>query len=172
MRLLFSAEGDWLTLDNANPLEGWSMPEVEASGKSHGVNAEDIFGCLFYHVKKEFEKFACQLRDLDITIHVTGFDATSLSKIIAGGLGRPFGLQCFDRVETSNVADYIGVSQVLEDWSPLLNRDNKHAALLVYFMNWHVNQHGATAYSDTTALEPLIRRASSVLVSHLVKVFT
>ncbi|KZP09098.1 hypothetical protein FIBSPDRAFT_900738 [Athelia psychrophila] len=65
-RLLFASDGEWLTLDSANPLEGWDISAVLASGKSHGINPNDIYGCLFFHVKDEFEEFARRIERFDI----------------------------------------------------------------------------------------------------------
>lgn len=151
-------------MDNAIPLNGWPIPDVQASGKRHGVNLHDIYGCLFFHVKDEFENFARRLRDFDITIHVTAFDARTISKIISLDEFKPFGKNCFDRIETSNIADTIGIPQVLEDWGPLLNKRNKHATLLIYLMNWTLKQANATVFSDTNARVSLIGHVCSVLV--------
>jgi len=162
-RLLFSPEGDWLTLDNANPLYGWDTSAIWSSGSRYGVDPADVYGCLFFHVKDQFREFARRVRDFRIDIHLTQFDATLLSQGIAQGMLQPFEDNCFDRVETSNLADYIGTPRLLNDWGPLLNRQNKHATLLMYFMNWHTKQPGATAKSDSLASMRLLERAALAL---------
>ena len=53
---------------------------------------------------------------------------------------------CFDRIETSNVADYIGLDRVVDDWSPLLSRESCDASLLAYTMNWHAQQNDAPGF--------------------------
>jgi len=63
-------------------------------------------------------------------------DARHLPETILKGPLEPFRTSCFDRIETSNVADYVTVPRILNDWGPLLNRQNRHAALLMYLMNW------------------------------------
>ena len=123
------------------------MSAVRASGVRHGIHPNDIYGCLFFHVKDEFEEFARRIERYKIDIHLTQFDATALSETVSKGLMKPWGPGCFDRIETSNMADYIGPAEVIDSWGPLINKRNKHATLLMYFMNWHVHQPGA-AYED------------------------
>lgn len=163
-RLLFSAEGHWLTQDSASPLFGWDMTAVRASGKRHGVPDSDICGCLFFHVKDEFLRFATRVKDGNINIFVTPFDACGISQTIPLGLFLPFHANCFDRIETSNMADYIGVERVLRDWGPLLKKTNKYATLLVYFMNWPIGQPSA-AIDHRKLHKNLFLRTGSVLVS-------
>lgn len=151
-------------MDDAIPLNGWSVPAVQASGKRHGVNPNDIYGCLFFHVKDEFKNFARRLRDYDITIHITAYDARTISKNISLDEFKPFGKNCFDRIETSNIADTMGIPRVLEDWGPLLNKRNKHATLLIYLMNWTLKQANATVLLDANARISLMGHILPVLV--------
>jgi len=162
-RLLFSAEGRWLTMDHMNPLNGWAIPPVQMSGKLHGVDPDDIFGCLFFHVKDQFKEFARRIRDFNINIHLAQYDARVISQAIPEGIFQPFGKNCFDRIETSNLADYIGIPRVLGDWAPLLNRRNKHAALLLYSMNWHQNRKNTKVSEDREATGPVLLRVADVL---------
>jgi len=58
----------------------------------------------------------------------------------SGGLGL-HGLPkstCFDRIDVSNIIDseYVGISNVLADWTPLLSKTNRCATILGYSMNW------------------------------------
>lgn len=88
-----------------------------------------------------------------------------------------FGINpAFDRIETSNIADYAGIRSVLQDWSAVLNRENKHAVVLVYLMNWVMKQPGASVtfgmmgegmglnLKGFTNVKALIERTSSMLV--------
>ncbi|KAJ2921112.1 hypothetical protein H1R20_g15980, partial [Candolleomyces eurysporus] len=50
---LFSLEGKWLQTDYADPLEGWDAEEVIESGKAHGTQAEDIYGCLYFFLSTQ-----------------------------------------------------------------------------------------------------------------------
>jgi hypothetical protein len=163
--LLFSAGGEWLTLDNANPLQGWDIASVCASGRRHGIDPNDIYGCLLFHVKDEFAEFARRIKNFDIEIYMTQFDAMMLSQMISSENFEPFHKGCFDRVETSNVADYIGPGRIIGDWGPLLNRQNKHATLLMHFMNWHMTQQdGQYEGSDMKNMRSLMERTATALV--------
>ncbi|XP_071945936.1 uncharacterized protein [Antedon mediterranea] len=42
----------------------------------------------------------------------------------------------FDRITTSNIADYIGIKALLSTLRPLLSTTNKHAVLITETMNW------------------------------------
>ncbi|XP_071945937.1 uncharacterized protein [Antedon mediterranea] len=44
----------------------------------------------------------------------------------------------FDRITTSNIADYIGIKVLLSTLRPLLSTTNKHAVLITETMNWIV----------------------------------
>lgn len=168
LRLLFAADGEWLNLDNADPLHGWDVAAVYASGKRHGVDSTDIYGCLFFHVKDEFEEFARRIKRFHADIYMTQFDARILSEMIPEGIIKAFGPTCFDRVETSNMADYIGPAEVIDNWGPLLNRRNKHVTLLVYFMNWHLQQPGGQLDSEKGAkkiFDTIMSQTALALVS-------
>jgi hypothetical protein len=123
-------------MDSASPLAGWDLTSVFASGKRHGVDRNDVYGCLFFHVRDELREFGRRVRDFNIDFHLTQLPASGLSRGIRMGVFPPFHLGCFDRVETSNMVDSFGVATVLSDWAPLMNRQNEYATLLMYFMNW------------------------------------
>lgn len=140
VRLLFSSKGYWLLRDSENPLSGWDVAAVRRSGCVHGVDAADVYGGLFFHIKDEFIEFATRFRKFDIGITLTLSDAHDLSKSIPRGLVPPFHKFCFDRIETSNMADFATIPRILDDWSPLLNRQNKDASLLMSLMNWQQDE--------------------------------
>lgn len=122
--------------DSDNPLFGWDVSAVLASGRLHGLPAADLYGCLFFHIKDQFIKFATRIRNFSINITMSIFDAGDLAKIILKGGLAPFNSSCFDMIETSNVADYITIPRILKDWGPLLNRQDPRATLLINLMNW------------------------------------
>ncbi|KNZ72407.1 hypothetical protein J132_03373 [Termitomyces sp. J132] len=135
-RLMFSSSGDWLLRDSDSPLHGWDMTLVFAHGEKCGLNRADSYGCLFFYLKNELSNFAKRLRDCRIDTTMTMFDATALPSVLSSSSLEPFSPGCFDRIETSNVADYISAPRILRDWAPLLNRSNKFAAILIDFLNW------------------------------------
>ncbi|KAJ3999912.1 hypothetical protein F5050DRAFT_1734787 [Lentinula boryana] len=175
-RLLFTASGKWVSMDSANPLFSWNVNEVVKSGQAHGLDKADIYGCLFFHVKAQFLEFARRVEKLHIDIHVSQLDARVASALLQKGQMNPtlFGINPkFDRIETSNMADYAGIPSVLQDWSPVLNRGNKNAVVLVYLMNWVTKQPGAS-YSMMAAgaqmgpmgrmnMKDIVERTSSML---------
>jgi hypothetical protein len=155
-------------MDSSNPLAGWDVATVLASGQRHGVDPADVYGCLHFHVRDIFKEFAKKIQNLNIHIHITQFDAHALSLYVQSGHFNPFGKNCFDRVETSNIADYVGAAAVIKDWGNLLSRRNKHAALLMYFMNWYVKETGGDLpYNDSRVMRPLLAKTAAALVSSL-----
>ncbi|KAG6915707.1 hypothetical protein DXG01_010301 [Tephrocybe rancida] len=135
-RLLYTPKGEWLLRDDATPLQGWDMSLVFAYGQRYGVDRADAYGCLFFYLKNELSTFAKRLRGCRINITMTMADATALPKAIAAHTLPPFSPGCFDRIETSNLADYISAPSILRGWAPFLNRGNKCASILINFMNW------------------------------------
>lgn len=165
--LLFSSSGEWLTKDDASPLFGWNAVDVQQSGKRHGLDPVDIFGSLFFHVKDELIKFASRVRDFDITIHISQFTAKFISQQIPKGTIRPFRADSkFDRVETSNVCDYVGIPEVINDWAPLMNRKNKYSTLLMYTMNWILQQPDGSIKVDASRL---MHRQSNPEISQMLQ---
>ncbi|KAJ7065419.1 hypothetical protein C8F01DRAFT_1248990 [Mycena amicta] len=145
-RLLFSAQGAWLVPEDANPLFGWDVSGVKYSGIKHGASADDILGCLFFHVKHELREFAKRVRDLRIDIHVTSFDAGLLAKGISVGALPAFEDASFDRVVTANLVDTMGMRACLADWGPLLNRQNRSASILMRTKAWQT--HGQSQHQQ------------------------
>ncbi|PPQ96108.1 hypothetical protein CVT26_004742 [Gymnopilus dilepis] len=149
---LFSPEGEWLQDDLAYPLDEWNMEDVIAKGKAHGCPPADLFGCLYFYLSSQLRTFLSHLRNPDVTLSFKFFqrDPHVLAKEIREGkyefLGIP-GDIVFDRVDFGDVADredsqYAdigdgrGMAGVLEDWGPLLNRNNPSATILGYSANW------------------------------------
>ncbi|KAH7878231.1 uncharacterized protein C8R40DRAFT_1067263 [Lentinula edodes] len=175
-RLLFTASGKWVTMDNANPLSSWDVNEVLKTGQAYGLDHADIYGCLFFHVKAQFTEFARRVEKFHIDIHVSQLDAHVASGLLQKGELNPdlFGINpAFDRIETSNIADYAGIPSILQDWSAVLNRENKHAVVLVYLMNWVMKRPGASFsmmgegmglnLKGSTNVKVLLERTSSML---------
>ena len=97
-------------------------------------------------------------------------DARDLAVDIGRNVYAPhFTSGCFDRIETSNVADYIGLDRVVDDWSPLLSRESCDASLLAYTMNWHAQQNDAPGFerfmpSSKDGKDVQIERTSRAMV--------
>ncbi|KAJ7066814.1 hypothetical protein B0H15DRAFT_794317 [Mycena belliarum] len=151
-RLIFSAEGKWLTMDDANPLFGWDLGPVFECGARYGATRADSYGCLFFYLKEQFAKFARRVKDFELDITLSQTEAHALSRAIAADSVPNFSNVRFDRIETSNMADSFGARQIISDWAPLLNRENPHAVLLVNFMNWILKQPNSRARDDLRLL--------------------
>lgn len=155
--------------DSDNPISGWDVAAVQKSGYTYGVDPADVYGSLFFHVKDEFIKFATHFRNFKISITLTQFDALDLPRCIVEGMLQPFHKSCFDRIETSNLADYVTIPYILDDWSPLLNRQNKHATLMMSLMNWR--QKEGLFESGLKMDKGTTQKYASIIVSrfHVVK---
>lgn len=135
------------------------MAAVLSSGAQYGVPKKDWYGSLFYHVKAQFIEFARRIRDMNITIYITGYNARDLAKMIATDGLFPQFKDGFDRIDTSNIADphYLGLPAVVEDWGQLLRRNNPHATLSLQFINWiTVQENSSPSLSrlrDTASLQ-------------------
>lgn len=138
------------------------MGSVQTSGIRHGAATEDIMGCLFFHVKDELREFARRIKEFHIDIHLTQFDPRVLGKGISAGMVSPFGDGCFDRIETSNMVDYVGVRSCLSNWGPLLNGENRHASILMHSKTWHTTLPNATAQSNPRTLEMLMQKCQKL----------
>ncbi|KAH6906714.1 hypothetical protein BKA70DRAFT_1286691 [Coprinopsis sp. MPI-PUGE-AT-0042] len=145
---LFSPQCLWLQKDFADPLQGWNVDEVVQAGKKHGTTSEDLYGCLYFFLTDELQKFARRLQKFSISFLVTALDARVLPEVIREDVYSAHGLPStvlFDRIAVSNIIDdgYVGLRAVLSTWEPLLARKPK-ATIVGYFMNWEQEQKDAT----------------------------
>ena len=113
-----------------------SIDDVLKSGKAHGAQPEDIFGCFYFHVSAELHTFVKRLKEWKIAFYVTLADAALLPSLLETGKLASWPTK-FDRIEVSNIFDpnYLGVAKVVEAWGPLLN-ETEWAVLLGGCQNW------------------------------------
>ncbi|EIN11297.1 hypothetical protein PUNSTDRAFT_42604 [Punctularia strigosozonata HHB-11173 SS5] len=159
-RFMFSRNAEWLTRDAECPLYGWDARDCVATGREHGCTPEDIFGCFYFHVKNELAEFARRLRRFKLDVRITSSDALALADVIKARSDpflAPFWPPRFDRVETSNVSDYVGIRRMLEGWGSLLNPADPHAAMLMYSMNWRAP--GQADLEDDVLDGPIMKRS-------------
>jgi hypothetical protein len=69
--------------DNADPLDGWSLKEVEDS--SSGPAAADIYGKLFYYIRAVLRTFLLRLSGLQVSFQLFHMDASDLPDHLEGG---------------------------------------------------------------------------------------
>ncbi|KAG5651573.1 hypothetical protein H0H81_008221 [Sphagnurus paluster] len=153
-RLMYTCNGDWLGHAGTNPLFGWTLSEVIASGAKHGVDAADIMGCLFFHVKRELMEFAHRMKEFHVNIQLTQFNLQVLSKAISIGALPGFKYACFDRVELPDITDRgDNISETLMNWAPLLNRGNRNSCILMHSKKWHRSQPKAALQSNPRTID-------------------
>ncbi|KAJ3820809.1 hypothetical protein F5880DRAFT_908199 [Lentinula raphanica] len=159
-RLMFSSQGQWLfRADILNPFQGWDSTSVQLSRAKYSmVDSADIFGCLFFHLKSQFHRFASQVKDLHINFVLTQFDSRILAKGIMDGVIPIFEGGCFDRIDTRDMMDEIGIGECLREWGPLLNCENPHASLLMHSRAWHDQRPYALARCNSHAVLTLFMR--------------
>jgi hypothetical protein len=68
--------------DNADPLNGWSLKEVEAT--SSGPAGADVYGKLFYHVRTVLRAFLLRLSGLQVSFRLLQMDASKLRDDLNG----------------------------------------------------------------------------------------
>ncbi|KNZ72409.1 hypothetical protein J132_03375 [Termitomyces sp. J132] len=146
-RLMYTAGGDWLGHAGVNPLKGWNVSDVLATGAKYAVDSADIIGCLFFHVKEELMEFTRRIKEFYIDLHVTQFSPPLLSKGISIGVFPAFAEGCFDRVDTADITDREGIPELLADWGP---------------MQWHRNRPNTTAQSNPCSAVMLIERCKKL----------
>lgn len=168
-RSLFDHNADWLGNDIADPLHGWSAEAVLSSGANYGVPKADWYGSLFYHVKAQFIEFARRVRDMDITIYVTAYDARDLAKMIAVDGLFPSFEGGFDRIDTSNLADHnhLGISTVVKDWGKLLRQTNPRATLSLQFTNWGFQQNSLSPDIDQFTDATFVYAFNTAMLSYV-----
>jgi len=136
-----------------------SIPAIIDTGKAHGAHPEDIYGCLYFFLRKELRTFASRLRTFSSSFTVLSGNACRLPRVIHENSLSEFKLPSsikFDRIDVSNILDanYVGLRDVLTLWGPLL-KESRSAAIVGYFMNWTLSQNGGNA---TTAGRDAIKR--------------
>ncbi|CAA9965929.1 DUF4470 multi-domain protein [Pyrenophora teres f. maculata] len=125
----FFVEKDvWPMRDDADPLAGWSYNEYITHSKAA---KNDVYGTFFNFLRSLFMEFCKQIHSVKIAFTLFDVDAVKLPSYLTD--------ITFDRIEVSNVCDrgYIGASQTLEAFSPMLKAktENPHATLIMLFLN-------------------------------------
>jgi hypothetical protein len=135
---MYSSTGQWRLMDSSLVSDGWDIGAALKTGEACGASPMDLYGCLFFYIKSRLREFASRVQKFCVHIRVTQLDASILSEYLSNNRLSTFWKTpaFFDRIETSNVADYVTVQRVIVDWAEMLNRDNPHACLMVCSMNW------------------------------------
>jgi hypothetical protein len=133
-------------MSDASPLRGWDLPDAVRTGERHGCVPQDVVGCLFFHVKQQYAELGKRLRSMNISIALSCADALVLPQLLKSMDYPPdHTFTTFDRVDLSNVGDFVPAPSLLRAWSPMLNSENRHAALTMHFTNWWMFAPRSTA---------------------------
>ncbi|KAF4500706.1 hypothetical protein FAGAP_3069 [Fusarium agapanthi] len=124
----FQFGGTWPMQDSADPVEGWSLGEVEKT--PIGLATSDVYGKLFYYIRSMIKRFLDRVCKSTVAFQLLQVDAVELDDELEGS---------FDRIEVSNVSDsgYPGIRLTFALMAPLLREPsiNPHATLITLFMN-------------------------------------
>ncbi|KAH7182258.1 uncharacterized protein B0J16DRAFT_356302 [Fusarium flagelliforme] len=121
----FQTADRWPMYDNADPLNGWSAKDIEAT--STGLATSDIYGKMYYYVRGVLEAFLGGMSSRTAAIEPLQVDASDLPSHL--------NINSFDRIEV--YAGYLGIHKTVGIMSPLLRSPsiNSHATLITSFMN-------------------------------------
>ncbi|KAF5026431.1 hypothetical protein F66182_1496 [Fusarium sp. NRRL 66182] len=149
----FQTADSWPMHDNADPLNGWSVKEVETT--SSGLATSDIYGKLFNHVRFLLNAFLERISSSSVAFELFQVDASELPGHLEN--------RSFDRIEVSNISDggYLGIHQTVGIMSPLLQapNNNPHATLITLFMNLvDENMTEQDQRADATMQSPSTKR--------------
>lgn len=145
---------DWIVPDCIDPTDGWDMNKVLEFGKSINLPKNDLMGNLYFYVRDRLCKVANLFQTNQLTFDIYCQDACELAKICLKQVMK------FDRIDVSNICDdnYLGLDQILTDWSPLLNDKNKYSALITCFINWRSLQNQWSFETNLGETEKLIQK--------------
>ena len=143
-------------------LKHTSVSAVVQTGKAHGAHQEDIYGCLYFFLSEQLRMCAQRICEIKMSFSLFASDARLLPKGIREGVisagGIPPSIR-FDRIEVSNIfdANYVGINDVLLNWSPLMAEGNA-SVIVGYFMNWFAIQEDSRAQNTSKNITLSIMR--------------
>ncbi|KAI9339359.1 hypothetical protein BDR26DRAFT_862298 [Obelidium mucronatum] len=132
-KFLFHPIHGFNMFDSCEKLDGWNQEQVLESGKQAGCSSNDLYGCLFFHVRQQLVSFISKIAKHKIVFHFSCQNALNLATSMTAQ-----NLLC-DRIWVSNISDqnYVGLTAVKRTFLPLCNRVlNPNSVLITLFMNW------------------------------------
>lgn len=126
----------------------------------HGAQPADLYGCLYFYLSEQLRTFAERIKKFRLSFRMFDQDARELAKKLRLGAYEAQSLSkniSFDRIDVSNIIDmeYVGIANVLADWTPLLNKTNRYSTMIGYSMNWVPKQHNSDPGSNEAVLGKL-----------------
>ena len=85
------------------------------------------------YISEQIKQVISNLKAGLLSVSIVIWNCLELSNRLDGDLCK------FDRIFTSNIADYSGTQPLLKALKPFLNNDNKCSAILTQYWNWYAN---------------------------------
>ncbi|KAJ3503593.1 hypothetical protein NLJ89_g8362 [Agrocybe chaxingu] len=131
--LLYTESANWLVRHTADPMYGWDVDKVRKTGEDLDLLPGDLYGALYFHIKDQLKTFVARSQQLNINITVVSCMSNEFPGMISNG---NYGITTFDRIDVRRQADPDYVKPTLQAWGPLLNHENPHAVLIMFFHEW------------------------------------
>ena len=109
---------------SALPFSGWDYKDVRQWG--HSASVLKMYSEYVSHV---LEKCALKLATGQVKFHFLLCDCKEIASFLP-----PY--RKYDRITTSNTADYVPLPKLLDTCKPLLNLSNPSSVIITEFMNW------------------------------------
>ena len=108
------------------PFAGWDYNEVRQWGQS--ASLLKMYGEYVSHV---LIKATLKLATGRVKFHFLLINYMEIARFVTQG-------SRYDRVATSNIADYVPLPSILDTYKPLLNVRNPFSVIITEFLNWLV----------------------------------
>ena len=106
------------------PFSGWDYKDVRQLGHS-----SSILKMYSEYVSHQLGRCALKLASEQVKFHFLLCNCMEITPLLP--LGRKY-----DRVTTSNIADYVPLTTILDTFEPLLNPTNPSSTVVTEFLNW------------------------------------
>ena len=116
----------YLIQSSVLPFAGWDYNEVRQWGQS--ASLLKMYSEYVSHVLK---KSALKLATGRVKFHFLLCNCMEIARFVPQG-------SRFDRVTTSNIADFVPLPSILDTYKPLLNVCNPFSVIITEFLNWSV----------------------------------
>ncbi|KAK4449871.1 hypothetical protein QBC34DRAFT_404108 [Podospora aff. communis PSN243] len=121
--------GVWSVRTDIHPLYSWNSQEV-ADTSTLGAT-EDVFGKLFYYLRKLLKSFVLRMLDVDVCFRLYNFDVEDVHRLLLSNE------ETFSRIDMGNVADEmkLGIRKTLGLAVAVLQKrdENRHATIITLF---------------------------------------
>ena len=116
----------YLIQSSVLPFAGWDYDEVRQWGQS-----ASLLKMYSEYVSHLLKKSALKLATGRVKFHFLLCNCMEIARFVPQGCR-------FDRVTTSNIADFVPLPNILDTYKPLLNVCNPFSVIITEFLNWSV----------------------------------